>query len=74
MEMTECLQNCRFYRTSISNYSSEVKLKLKNYGHQKTFLPLTYVEKTSYSEVAPPGLTNGYKNVDNLFKNDKYML
>ena len=28
MEMTECLQNCRFYRTIISNYSSELKLKL----------------------------------------------
>ena len=28
MEMTECLQNCRFHRTFNSNYSSEVKQKL----------------------------------------------
>ena len=35
---------------------------------------MTYIEKTSYSEVAPPGHTIAYKNVDNLFKNDKYML
>ena len=28
MEMTECLKNCKFYRAIISNYSSEVKLKL----------------------------------------------
>ena len=28
MERTECLQNCRLYRTIISNYSGEVKLKL----------------------------------------------
>ena len=46
---------------------------MKNYGHQKTFLPLTYVEKTSYSEVAPPGHTTAYKNIDDLFKNKKYI-
>ena len=28
MEMKECLQNCRFYRAIISNYSKKVKLKL----------------------------------------------
>ena len=26
--MTECPQNCRFFRTTISNYLSKVKLKL----------------------------------------------
>ena len=75
MEMTECLQNGRFYRTIISNNSSEVKSKLlKNYRYQKTFLLLTYIEKTSYFEVAPPGHTVGYKNVDYLSKNHKYIL
>ena len=29
---------------------------------------MTYIEKTSYFEVAPPGHTIAYKNVDNLFK------
>ena len=32
---------------------------------------MTYIEKTSYNEVAPPGHTTAYKNIDNLFKNDK---
>ena len=35
---------------------------------------LTYVEKTSYFEVAPPGHTIAYQNVDNLLKSDKYIL
>ena len=35
---------------------------------------MTYVEKTSYFEVAPPGHTTAYKNVDNLLKNGKYIL
>ena len=34
---------------------------------------MTYVEKTSYFEVAPPGHTIAYKNIDNLFKNCKYI-
>ena len=34
---------------------------------------MTYVEKTSYFEVAPPGHTIAYKNVDNLCKNRKYI-
>ena len=34
---------------------------------------LTYIEKTTYFSVAPPGHTIAYKNVDNLFKNDKYI-
>ena len=29
---------------------------------------MTYIEKTSYFEVAPPGHTIAYKNVDNLLK------
>ena len=33
---------------------------------------MTYVEKTSYFEVAPPGHTIVYKNVDNLLKNGKF--
>ena len=35
---------------------------------------MTYVEKTSYFEIAPPGHTLAYKNVDNSLKNDKYIL
>ena len=31
------------------------------------------VEKTSYFEVVPPGNTIAHKNVDNLFKNRKYI-
>ena len=46
---------------------------MKNYRYQKTFLLLTYIEQTSYFEVAPPGHTIAYKNVDNLSKNDKEM-
>ena len=29
---------------------------------------MTYAEKTSYFEVAPPGHTLAYRNIDNLFK------
>ena len=39
----------------------------------KTLLLIIYVEKTSYFEIAPPGHTIAYKNIDNLFKNDKYV-
>ena len=35
---------------------------------------MAYVEQTSYFEVAPPGHTIAYKNIDYLFKNDKYIL
>ena len=35
---------------------------------------MTYVEKTSYFEVAQSGHTIAYKNVDNLFNNCKYIL
>ena len=35
---------------------------------------MTYVEKTSFFDVAPPGRTIAYKNIDNLLKNDKLML
>ena len=74
MEMTECPQNGRFYRLIISNYSSEVKSKLiKKLYISEDFLLLTYVEKTSYLEVAPPGHTVAYKYVDNLSKIDKYI-
>ena len=34
---------------------------------------MTYVEKTSYFEVAPPGHTIAYKNINNLLKNDRYI-
>ena len=75
MEMTECLQNCRFYRAIISNYSNEVKSKLiEKLWASEDFLPLTYVEKTSYFEIAPPGHTITYKNINNLFKNKKFIL
>ena len=40
---------------------------------EKTFLLMTYNEKASYFEVAPPGHTIAYKNVDSLFKKGKYM-
>ena len=32
---------------------------------------MAYVEKTSYSEVAPAGHITAYENVNNLFKNCK---
>ena len=32
---------------------------------------MTYIEKTSYFEVAPPGHTIAYKNVDNLLKKNQ---
>ena len=32
---------------------------------------MTNVEKTSYFEVARPGHTISYKNIDDLLKNDK---
>ena len=34
---------------------------------------MTYVEKTSYFEVAPPGNTIVYKNGENVFKHGKYI-
>ena len=35
---------------------------------------MTYVEKTAYFEVAPPGHTIAYKNeLNNLFKYGKYI-
>ena len=38
-EMTEWLQNCRFYQTIISNYLSEVKYNLnETYSNYKTCL------------------------------------
>ena len=74
MEKTECLQICRFCRTIISNYLSEVKQKLiEKLSNSKTLLLMTYVEKTSYFEVAPPGHTIAYKNIDNLLKYGKYI-
>ena len=34
---------------------------------------MTYIEKTSYFEVAPPGPTIAFKNVDNLIRNVSYI-
>ena len=34
---------------------------------------MTYVEKTSYFEIAPPGHTIVYKNGDNLLYISKYI-
>ena len=45
MEMTECLQNSRFFGKIISEYLSEVKLKLDIFLNQNTILLLTYFEK-----------------------------
>ena len=72
MEMTEFLQNCRFYSKIVSNNSKEVK-KTNNQKSSKDFSVMTYVEKTSYFEVAPPGNTIIYKNVDNLLNHDQYI-
>ena len=59
MEMTECLQNCIFYRTIISIYSSELKSKL--------------IEKLSISEdFSFPDLRSDFnflKTVYELFDN-----
>ena len=76
-EMTACFQNFRFYRSIILNYSSEVKCKLITNLSKNiiiTFLLMTYVEKTSYFEVAPPGHTIAYNNVDYLLKHGKFKL
>ena len=35
---------------------------------------MTYVEKTSYVEVAPPCHITAYKHVEKLLKNYKYIL
>ena len=35
---------------------------------------MTYVEKSHNVKVAPPVHTIAYINVDNLFKNDKYII
>ena len=70
MEMTECLQNFRFHRKFNSNYSIEVKQKLiEKFRYQKTILLMTYVGKTSYFVVAPPGHIIAY----NLLKNGYYV-
>ena len=39
----------------------------------KRLLLTTYVGKMSYFEVATPGYTIAYKNVNNLLKNGKYI-
>ena len=64
MEMPARLQNCGFYRTIISEHSSEVKKKDKRIIN----LPMTLVEETSYLEVAPPGHTFAYKNHRSFIK------
>ena len=51
-------ESCRFYRHFFLNYpSKEKKLKLEN------LQLMTYVEKTSYFEFAPPGHTIAYKTL-----------
>ena len=42
---TECPENCRYIRTIISDYSSDVKYKLNKYYQNQTFLLMTYDEK-----------------------------
>ena len=34
---------------------------------------MTYIENTSYFDVAPLGHTIAYKNIDNLLKNDTFI-
>ena len=41
--------------------------------NQKTFLFMTYIEKALCLEVAAPGHTVGYKNIDYLLNNDRYI-
>ena len=44
------------------------------YKYQKTFLIMTYVEKTSEFEVALNGHTIANKYIHTLFENDQYLL
>ena len=47
--MTDCFLNCRFYRNFfLKLHEQPEKIKIKN------LLLMTYVEKTTYFEVAPP--------------------
>ena len=62
MEMTECVQNARFFWKIISDYLSEVKKKLY------IFFEIRILEKTSNFEVAPHSRTIAYQNIDNLLK------
>ena len=49
---------------------SEMKIEFKKIKKKSDFSVKTYVEKSSYFQVAPPGHTIAYKNVDNLFENN----
>ena len=65
MELSNCLHSCRFYRTIILNYSSEVKQKLgKTLLKSADFSSHNLPKKTTPSfEVAPPGHTIAYKTL-----------
>ena len=68
MEMTECLQNSRFFGKIISEYLSEVKLKLDIFFKSEYYSAPDLLWKTSNIEVAPPSHTIAYKNIDTLLK------
>ena len=67
MEITECLQNFWFYGAIISDYLSLWQKSYKKLLKSEDFLFMTYVEKASYFEDAPPG------HIDNLIKNGRYI-
>ena len=69
--MTESLHNCRFYwfRTIISNYSSEVKWKLiKIWLKSGDFSAFDLHLKNFILEVAWSGNAISHKNIDHLLK------
>ena len=51
---------------------SKIKILLR-FFKSEDFLLMTYIENTAYFEIAPPGHTIAYKNIDNLLKTDKYI-
>ena len=51
---------------------SKIKILLR-FFKSEDFLLMTYIENTSYFEVAPAGHTIAYKNIDNLLKFDYFM-
>ena len=41
--------------------------------YKKTFLFMTFVQETSFFELAQPGQTIAYKNINNLLKNNNFV-
>ena len=72
IEMTECLQNCRFYRTIISNYASIVKWKQykKIIKIRRLFCSWLTLRKRHYFEVVSPSDTIAFKNINIFIQSD----